>query len=56
MVLVSGVDFTDPLLPQGFFEVNGEGESMAELIKQLQALPPAALAPYRTASWKVIDI
>ena len=27
---------------------------MGELTQQLRALPPAVLAPYRTASWKVV--
>lgn len=42
-----------PWPPQGFYEVFAEAESMSELSLQLRALPPAVLAPYRTASWKV---
>ena len=41
------------MLLKGFFEVYAEGDTMDQLVDAVRALPAAALAPYRHASWKV---
>ena len=41
------------MLLKGFFEVYAEGDTMDQLVEAVRVLPPAVLAPYRHASWKV---
>ena len=43
------------MLLKGFFEVYAEGDTVDQLADAVRALPAATLAPFRHASWKVLE-